>query len=229
MNEVDIFSLGEPTTGKFFSFKNVGDSINGTYIGSSDGIDSYNNEQRIFKIKDSDGQVWNIGIRKSNKILIEDMAEKSLGDIIGLRFDEEKESKKFSGNLAKIIRVYPYKTKGPVDEKWLAERKEIEAKLNGFNGVQAPNTTVYAPKEEVVAEAEVKVLSNGVAQQAPQAPQEESNDAFDAIRNLAMSKGLVTPDMDKATANKKIEEYTGVALSEDKFSQIIIKLTGYTQ
>jgi len=229
MNEIDIFSIGEPSMGQFFYFKEIGDAIKGTYIGSREAIDNYNNEQIIYMLKDSDGAVWNVGVRKSNAFLIEEMQAKELGDIIGIRYDEDKDSKKYPGKVAKIIRVYPHKTRGPVDTAWLNERNANIEKLKQLNGeLSGQSTPTQAAPVFVVDEIfGEKPVSSGIA--SMEQPKPVENDAFEAIRNLAVAKGLITADLDKASANKKIEEFTGVALSEDKFSEIIIKLTGFTK
>jgi len=49
----------------------------------------------------------------------------------------------------------------------------------------------------------------------------------EAIRNLAVTQGLTTAKMTKKNQDEKIVEFTGLPLSEENLTQIIIKLTGY--
>lgn len=227
-NEVDIYGMGDVQDGKFFSFKNVGDSIKGTYIDVREGVDTYKNEQLIYVLKDENGENWNVGVRKTNKILIDEMNAKSFGDIIGFKFDEEKESKSYPGKFAKIIRVYPYKTKGPVDEKWLAEKAELDAKLSRYNpsSTSFSNAPITAPASPQEPQGEVKPMNTSIPTDTVQ---KEENSAFLAIKNLAESKGLVSSDMDSATAKTVIETYAGVPLTEENYSAIIVKLTGFSK
>jgi hypothetical protein len=229
--ELDIFSIGDPQTGKFFYHKEVGDSIKGTYIDIQEGVDGYDNEQYIYVLKDESGDIWKVGVNKKNTILVEEMNNKKLGDIIGLKYDEQRESKRFPGKMAKIIRVYPYRTQGPVDEAWLAEREEIEKKLGHAPKPIAENEPAKETEEAVQVDEE-KPIATGVAattetEVAVETPKEDDG-AFTAIRDLALSKGLVTDKMTNEDIDKKIVEYTELPLEEENFSQIIIKLTGYT-
>jgi hypothetical protein len=209
MNEqLDVFSMGMPQKGNFFYFKEVGDQIKGTYVDMYEGVDSFNNEQYIYIIKDDKGEFWRIGFRKSNSVMHDEMSKKSFGDIIGLRYEEDRPSKKYKGKTAKIIRVYPYHKKGPVDEAWLAER----------------GMPTSAPAADV--EEEIRPVSTGVVQEQQEDIFAEE-DSFDAVRNLAKTKGLVTDQMTKEEANAAIIAYTKLPMVEENMASIIISLTSY--
>ena len=232
--ELDIFSIGDAPSGKFFYFKEVGDSIKGTYVDVSEGKDSYGNDQYIYALKDAEGNIWKIGVRKTAAILIEEMNEKSFGDIIGLRYDENKESKRYPGKFAKIIRVYPHRTKGPVDEAWLAERARIEAALGHQVAPKAaPSVPQESPVTPHVAQpvGEVRPVSTGVVKTDvdPTPVEQPVNEAVVAIRNLAKTKGLVTDGMTPEESDLAITGFTGFPLTEENYSKIIIKITSYTK
>jgi len=63
----------------------------------------------------------------------------------------------------------------------------------------------------------------------PTAEVKPRNEALDAIRNLAKTKGLTNESMSEAEADAVIEKYTGLKLEESNLTKIIIALTGYTK
>ena len=219
--ELDIFSIGDPqAVGKFFSFKEVGDSVKGTYIDVREGVDTFNNDQYIYVLKDKEGEIHNIGVRKSNEILVEEMNAKKFGDIIGLKYDEDKESKRYPGKFAKIIRVYPFREQGPVDEAWLAERAVIDEKLGRVSPASVKN--VVEPVGEVAP------VSDGVAT-AVTTDKKEDSEAAEAVRNLARAKGLATAEMTNEEADAAVLAFTGLPLTDENLGQAIVKISNYSK
>ena len=223
---IDIFENAKPQSGEFFKFKEVGDSIQGTYVNVREGIDSFGNDQMIYVLQDTSGKIWNIGFRKTSEIITERMRSISFGTIVGFKFDEHRDSKRNPGTKAKIIRIYA----DPkfVDHDWLKQQKELEAKFGSPAASQAIRPA--SPKErleeefpEFDAPANVKVAGGNL----PTAEVTQRNEAMDAIRNLAKTKGLTNDTMSEAEADKVIEQYTGFALTEENLTRIIIKLTGF--
>jgi len=237
-NNIDIFENATPQSGEFFKFKNVGDSIQGTYIDVHDGTDSFGNEQTIYMIQDSDGKIWNVAFRKASLYVHERMAGIKFGQIVGYRFDEERESKKMPGTKAKIIRIYA--DNKFVNHEWLARQKELE--INYKEGESTGVAPVVA-KPVISDSGENPELSEGAIDKMFEAPKDviaavesmptetekPKSEALDAIRTLAKTKGLTNETMTEAEADAVIEKYTELKMEDSNMTKIIIGLTGYTK
>jgi len=236
MKDLDIFENGRAQSGKWFYHKELGDNIQGTYIDVREGVDSYGNLQFIYVLKDKDGEVWNIGVRKTNTILNDRMKGIRLGQIVGFRLDEFRDSKKVPGGKTKIIRIY----EDPkfVDQEWLDERTRLEALYGSDNASKAPTTdAIIATNEvtippapdsgEVTPPTEAKPIEASVPKDKDVTPEkdEKVSDSQQAIRNLAIAKGLTNVGMSAEEEDKMIVEYTGFPLTEENTAQVIIKLT----
>jgi hypothetical protein len=249
---IDIFTSAKPQGGDFFKFKNVGDSIQGTYIDKRNGIDSFNNAQTIYIIQDATGKVWNLGFRQTAVVIHERMNGIRFGQIVGFRFDEERESKRTPGTKIKIIRIYA--DPKLVDQKWLDDRKAIEEKYGPTEPLPPytaptvvsqqipahpkPNSVVVPPSPQdefdegdVTPEGEQPFKAPVDAAPAggnlPATDTKPRSEALDAIRTLAMTKGLTNDQMSPPGRDKIIELYTGYKLTDENATKIIIKLTGY--
>jgi len=222
---IDIFSSAAPQSGEWFKFANVGDSIQGTYIDVREGTDSFGNQQTIYVLQDANGKVWNLGFRQTAMVIHERMKGIRLGQIVGFRFDEHRESKRNPGTKVKIIRIYA--DPKLVDNEWLAARKEIEAHF----GVSAAPKTLDEFDDEEEAAFVVPEDAGPVAGNLATAKVAIGNksEAVQAIRDLANTKGLTRKDMTEAEADEVIEKFTGLKLTEENLTKIIIALTGYTK
>jgi len=229
MNNVNIFDNTKPQSGEFFKFKNVGDSVQGTYIDVRNGVDSFGNQQTIYVVQDSNGKVWNLGFRETALVIHERMKGIHFGQIVGFRYDEERDSKRKPGTKVKIIRIYA----DPkfVDHEWLAHEKEIE---KNYSKPLAPMSEEINPHDvfgdDEEGEEEFKVPANATAETGalPTSKQDKpKNEAIDAIRNLAKTKGLTNETMTEEEADNVIEKYTGLKLEEINLTKIIVSLTGY--
>lgn len=233
MSDVDIFSVAKPQGGEFFAFKQVGDQIQGTYIDQRRGVDSYGNDQIIYVLQDKNGKVWNLGFRLAATITHERMRGISFGQIIGFKFEENRPSKQAGRNPTKIIRIYD--DKQLVDQAWLDQQKAIEARYEGqvasasARQIEPAHDDGFGPFGDNFKAPESAVpVSSGVPEASP-AGVAPRNEAVDAIRNLARTKGLTTESMSEADADKAIEQYTGLTLTEENLTKIIIKLTSYSK
>lgn len=227
MSNINIFDSATPQNGEFFAFKKVGDAVQGTYIDKKTGIDGYNNPQTIYVIKDADGKIWNIGFKDTSTIIHERMNGIHMGQIVGFKYDEERESKKNPGlNKAKIIRVYA----DPkfVDTVWLDEQKRLaELFGNAPKHSQATHTV-----DEIVEEVDEDkppfnstVGSNG----ALQVDSKSRDDAFTTLRQLAMTKGLINEIMSDSEADEAIALYAGMPMTEENLTKLIMKVVSYTK
>lgn len=218
MTELNIFESAPQIKGEFKKFEKVGDSVQGTYIDSFESIDGYNNEQIVVVLKEND-KIWNVGIRKTSTVLIERMAPIKFGQIIGFRFEEERESKKMPGKMAKIINVYH--DPRIVDQEWL-DQKEEEAKRFG---------TMNKPKEpvhQVVADESATPVVPAVPVVETKAPITD-DPVWSAIRTLALTKGLTSQEMPLNDQDSLIEAFSGLTYDGKNSTQIISKLSTYTK
>jgi hypothetical protein len=63
----------------------------------------------------------------------------------------------------------------------------------------------------------------------PATEEKPRNDAIDAIRNLAKTKGLTNEAMTEKEEDETIEKYTKLPLVEENLTKIIISLTGFSK
>jgi len=230
MNDYNIFEVAKPQGGEFFKFKEIGNSIQGTYIDVRNGIDSFGNQQTIYVIQDAEGKIWNLGFRSTAMIIHERMNGIRFGQIVGFRFDESRDSKKRPGTKVKIIRIYA--DPKLLDHEWLEHQKEIEKNYTKpSRDAATPETESsddYGIEEN---ETSFSVPGNAVAASGgfPAAGEvKPRNEAIDAIRNLAKTKGLTNDTMSESEEKEVIEKYTELKLEEQNLTKIIIKLTGFT-
>lgn len=240
---INIFD--EVKQGKFFKFEKVGDFIQGTYIDKSRGKTKFG-EQIIYILKDTEGNVWNVGISVAKENFHERMKGILFGQIVGFKFDEERPTDK--GNNAKIIRIYA--DSKFVDSEWLSTQQKLGIDPNRNFGKPTPSNegpTGKGSTEEIAGDTDGLFNGKPFVFKAPEEaspaggglPKDEikvseidfgapKNDALDAIRQLATTKGL-TAGMNFEDADAAIIQYTGLPLTDENFTKIIIKLTGYTK
>lgn len=247
---LDIFNSATPQNGKFFKFKEIGDSIQGTYINKREGIDGYGNPQIIYVIKDSVGEVWNIAYRKTNEVIQKQMDEVHLGQIVGFRLDAKKDNKKVPGTTMNIINQYS----DPkfVDHAWLEERKKIVETFGSASPDNGGQVSGGGEESNEVVEKEWSAVggNNNVAKSVftrEKAPDEsqplkasipvssdtgtftKADDTLIAIRKLATTKGLIKAGMDTETADSLIEAFTQMKLNKGNYTKIIVALSGYVE
>lgn len=220
---MNIFDNVTPSSGEFFKFKNIGDSIQGTYIDKSEGTDSFGNDQNIYVIKDKDGKTWNVAFRKESQFVNERMAGIRLGQIVGFRFDEERDSKKMPGKKAKIIRIYA--DSKFVDNEWLASQRNLD-----LSGVSNDRGAVSEESEVDQAVKDVfEVPADATAASGSLPTAEKTGGALEAVRQLARTKGLTSDTMPIADQDQLIETFAEMPLTEQNMTKIIIALTGITK
>jgi hypothetical protein len=202
MSNIDIFQSAKPQGGEFFKFKSVGDSIQGTYIDVRNGIDSFGNQQTIYVIQDKEGKVWNLGFRQTALVIHERMNGIKFGQIVGYRFDEERESKRNPGTKVKIIRIYA--DPKLVDDAWLEHQRQVEA--------------TYSKPSAVVVSAEVKQEEEDFTSDLPD---------FHAPADAEPAKDSLPKTMSEEEADASIADFAEMDLSESNLTKIIIALTGY--
>lgn len=238
MENLNIFD--EVKQGQFFKFEKVGDAVQGTYIGKSRAMGKFG-EQVLYILQDKEGNVWNVPFGLTKTIVHDKMDGVKFGQIIGFKFDESRPNDK--GNDAKIIRVY----ENPkfIDRAWLSSQKELGIDINSnvvqpLRGSESPkesaepgsifgNDPFVVPSEAGPAGGSLPKDEINVKEVDMGKPAEPKNEALDAIRNLAKTKGLTSEEMPEVEADTVIEQYAGLPLKEENLTKIIIKLTGYVK
>lgn len=221
MNNINIFESAKPLTGEFFKFKDVGDSIQGTYIDARKGVDSFGNNQIIYTIIDTASKVWNIGFSEKTQVINERMKTVRFGQIVGFRFDEKRPSKKQPGTFAKIIRIYA--DPKLVDHEWLKNQQQLDSRFEAHPVIdQVPPVNNEEEEEPVEAEPAEEGIE---AYPADEEIQPKKNEALEAIRALAKNKKIINSKMTEEEGDAAIEAFTGLSLTEANFTKIIIALT----
>lgn len=188
---------------KWFSFKNVGDKIQGTYVGKKNAVDSFNNAQTVYVLKQEDGGLVNVGVRDKATRFHEKMDALKFGQIIGIQFTELVPVKGHEKDRSPMKILSVFAKDGLVDKEWIAQQKvmkELEI------GDPEPGFTVdETPKAIEVDEP---------FSSAPQTDQEKLH----VISVLAKEKLGVT---DPATTKDKVMEVTGLAFIPSNLDKII--------
>lgn len=232
--DFDIFSAAKPQDGEFAKWKNIGDSVQGTYIDSRKGVDSFGNHQTIYVLQEKDGgKVWNAAFNDMATVIHEKMNTVRYGQIVGFRFDEEKDSKKMPGKKAKIIRIYA--DSRLVDEEWLAAQQKLELgfqpkptleQASNILGGKVENDSPFQDNH-FSAPDNASPVSSSVAKDSNPPVVEKENDSLIAIRNLASTKGLTNNSMSVTDADAVIEAYIGCKLTEENLPKAIMTIAGY--
>jgi hypothetical protein len=227
-NNIDIFNAGAPKAGEFFKFNNIGDAVQGTYIGFKEGVDGYQNQQYIYQLLDkSNGQnkIWNVAFRTTNSVVVNKMKGVSQGQIIGFRFDESRPSKINKGGIAKIIKVY--EDPKVIDHEWV--QNELQNSLGKTPPAPAPKTTSTTSSNGDLMEE----MDNGIPSTAKPAggnfpagsPQQDS--VLTTIHKMAVDKKIIsggTPE----EINEVVAAFAGMPVTPDNYLKILMALTNYT-
>lgn len=218
---VDIFKTATPQTGEFFSFKEEGAAVQGTYIDRREGVDGFNNQQVIYVLKDSNGKIYNIGIPKSNVVVLQQMKDAKFGEIVGFKHDGFQVAKRGPRQGQKFRVINVYRDAKYVDHEWLASQG-----LSEPEDVEVTARTMSAPADHApVAEAgEVNPLKAAFADDADSGISKES---LDSILDIAVQKGLIGANTDRIEALTSISAYAELELTEENLPKIIVKVMSY--
>lgn len=226
MQEIDIFASAPRPEGEFFSFKEIGDQVQGTYIGKREGTDGYGNEQHIYVVKDKEGKTWSVGFKKTGSRVAEainaEMANVKLGQIIGFRFEKLAEKKDPTKNAAKVIQLY--QDPRYVDTEYVAQEGSPVGPAPQAAPQEDPDFAISKPDSELSPE-EMPHAPVGSAFPEDKSMDDKVNSAYEAVRALAKTKGVVPQDATAEQADAKIVEVTGIELKPENLTAIITKLT----
>lgn len=216
------FSNDDKVKSNFFKFKKLNDYIQGTLI------DKYEQEDRMPNAKSGLQWIYEIKavaskqdgveteendtiIKVGGKLALDSQLKNvGLGQIIEIRFVEEKKPSKPGLNGAKILQVFA--RPGLVDKEWLAQHNST----NTSNS----DVTISAdePEESNVANVDLEEKSNIVGDS-------EEQDQLDMIYILAEQVlGIKDPKTNETETKMKIMEATGLAFLKANYISIIEKL-----
>ena len=114
MNE-DFFDDANIPESAWFKFEQVGDKVMGIVaenpkIKEDKGRTGEFGDQRVFKLRQEDGTVINVGIKTKNSYLMERTEKVREGDKVGFKFTEEIPASVKGHHPAKSIQVYVQQT-----------------------------------------------------------------------------------------------------------------------
>jgi len=89
----------------WFKFENVGDRIKGTLLGKELKKGTDYPDQWVYQLRDEDGIVWNVGVSVNKVGTIGRLNNCKVGQIIGIWFEKEIESKRAGFAPAKCLTV----------------------------------------------------------------------------------------------------------------------------
>ena len=218
---VDIFDEKNSMRDTWFAPKQIGDAVQGTYVGKREGVNKYNHEQFIYELKNESGIV-NVAVRKTHKAFVERMDQIRLGQIVGVKFTELLPSKEGGRNPTKVLRIYA--NPHIVDQAWIDEQKQLKS-------LEISDGSEGADDEDVVVEGDL-AATLGLNQANPPAKELTVDEPFPdrvltdeeklkVLVELAKAKlGAVDP----LTMKDKVMEATGLAFINSNLDQIIAKL-----
>lgn len=134
----DIFSQGKQISVAPFYFKEVGDQVQGTYIGKrTDEKDSFNNDVIVYELLTSDG-IKNIAFTLTKKIH-EDMNHVKFGQIIGFKYISKDKFMK-NGKETEFKNIKVFADAKIVDKEWLDSHKGGKVNDSGAGLINTDNS-----------------------------------------------------------------------------------------
>ncbi len=198
----NIFEQGKAVSVEPFYFKEVGDSIQGTYVGKRTGEkDNFGNEVIVYELKTESGTIKNVSFTVSKKIN-DDMNYVRFGQIVGFKFLSRDKFMK-NGRETEFKNIKVFADPKIVDQDWLNTH---EGGSKNDSGVGMIETEKMIDLDGFAAE-----LSNGVDITSPDFQLKKIADL--AKTKLGVSDPLVVKD--------KVMETTGLAFIPANYSRII--------
>lgn len=237
MENIDIFKQGNEIGYEWASLKNIGDSVQGTLIGRHSGQNQFKQEQWIYELLDSNNKILWVGINKSKKRTLEQLAYVKVGQIVGFKYVENNTFKTRAGTSVteKVIKIFA--DEKIVNSKWLAEHPNarldrdsspISDVPEGNDMGEGPVGDVpggWAPTEDAAADKAFAGFGVPEASPIPQsAPVVISNEEkLKRINDLARIKLNV---VDESQVKDKVMDATGIAFIPVNYDKIISALMG---
>ena len=192
---MSIFDESNKITGSFFTFKKIGDEMEGTFVDKRQVPDKLNAGQMqwIYEFKGADGAIILVGGKKGIDMQMKNVR---LGQVVGMRYERDIPNPNKAMKPTHVIQVYA--NPNLVDKDWLDNREA--------QGTQNEIEVTPLPQADPVADA-VALFDS---------PEEK----LEKIMTLAEIKFSVKG----AEAEKAVMEKTGLPFLESNYDEILEKL-----
>lgn len=218
---MNIFEQAKPLSIAPFYFKEVGDEVQGTYIGmrgrGTDGNyerDNYNNEIITYELQVSDG-IRNVSFGITKKIH-DDMKHVKFGQIIGFKYMNRGTFMK-NGKETEFKNIKVFADEKIVDTEWLKMHSGGATNDSGA-GILPVDPAVKIDFGVFNGPVETIVMADEPFASESSSPEQK----LKAISDLAKSKlGIIDPSVLK----EKVMEATGMAFLPVNYDAIIANLS----
>ena len=210
---VNIFKEGKVMNVSPFYFKNVGDAVQGTYIGKRDAIDNYSNKVTTYELKNDTG-IWNVSFPKVGKMgkkrkIHTDMELISFGHIVGFKYEARGN---FNGTEFKDIKIYW--DEKMIDQNWLDEHKD-GSNDSGIGSIEEPADDEDADEGKSAGFGD---FDKPVPSEVETPVNLSSEELLKQIAELAKAKlGVI----DAASVKDRVMEATGLAFLPINYAKIL--------
>jgi len=221
----DIFKdAKEKVMPTWASFKEAGDSVQGTYVGKILGQkDGYGNEQVIYQLLQDDDTVVNVGFGLNKKFIIQDMDTVGFGQIVGFKFKGKIQVKDKFGKPVEVKDFGLHQDSKITNEAWLKENKDnmpTVVRVQATAESEAIDQSKIDAEKQFADDDETDKKKEDVPFSSEGSLTEE--DKLKAIEKLAKDKlGTINLETAKAT----IMDTMNIAFIPINYDQIIEKLT----
>lgn len=203
---VNIFEQGVEMKAGWAKFENIGDKVQGTYVGKKKAVSKFG-PQIVYELMDEIGNITLVGIRESDEAFHNFMKLVRMGQIIGIEYKENINTGK--GNpYHRLVIIHNPKI---VNEEWLNAQKSV---VN-----EQPLETISAQYQEVENDPNDPIFGTPVQEKTPF---DDDEDKIKKIGELAGKKFGTTDAMD---IRNKVMEFTGLAFISANLDAIIEKLS----
>lgn len=168
---MSIFDDNNKVSGAFFSFKKIGDRVEGTLIDKRQTPDKFNpgKMQWIYELKGAEGETILIGGKPGIDMQMKNI---KFGQVVGLVYEKDKPNINPALQATHIIQVYA--NSNIVDEQWIKEKEmEIPSEEQGITISSEDNTLDLfdSPEEKLekiftLAEIKLGIKDQAEAQKA---------------------------------------------------------------
>lgn len=200
---VNIFEQGVEMKAGWAKFVNIGDKVQGTYVGKKKAVSKFG-PQIVYELMDELGNITLVGIREGDEAFHNFMKLVRLGQIIGIEYKENVDTKK--GNpYHKLVIIHNPKI---VNEEWLNAQKNVQ---------EQPLETISAQEEE--NDPNDPIFGDAAQEKTP------FDDDADKIKKIGELAGKKFGTTDANDIRNKVMESTGLAFISANLDAIIEKLS----
>lgn len=218
--DVDIFAEGHTMSGRWASWKEIGDSIQGTYTGRRQAKDGYGNDQIVYELLDrKTGEVINVGFRLTKKPIHNSMASVKFGQIVGFKYVANKQVKNpITGTIGTTKVIDVFSDHRFWDTEWIEAQKM--GAIPGQNATQFPPESLMGSEED--GDLEVSMDEVNKAFEDIGKPTLTEEEKLAKIVSIGKEKLGGATDQD---AKDKVIEATNLPLLKTNYDEILNRLS----